>query len=40
MPQKIVVGYDGSEIGQSALDFAVDLAKARGAGLVLAHVLE
>jgi nucleotide-binding universal stress UspA family protein len=40
MPQKIIVGYDGSETGQSALDFAVDLAKARGADLVLAHVLE
>jgi nucleotide-binding universal stress UspA family protein len=40
MPQKIIVGYDGSESGQSALGFAVDLAKARGADLVLAHVLE
>jgi nucleotide-binding universal stress UspA family protein len=40
MPQKIIVGYDGSETGQSALEFAVDLAKARGADLVLAHVLE
>lgn len=40
MPQNIVVGYDGSESGRSALDFALDLAKARGAGLVVAHVLE
>jgi len=40
MPQKVIVGYDGSDAGRSALGFAVDLAKARGAELVLAHVLE
>lgn len=40
MTQKIVVGYDGSAAGRSALAFAVDLARARGAGIVLAHVLE
>jgi nucleotide-binding universal stress UspA family protein len=40
MPTKIVVGFDGSESAYRALDFAVDQAKARGAGLVVAHVLE
>lgn len=40
MPQKIIVGYDGSDAGQSALGFAVGLAKLQGAELVLAHVLE
>lgn len=40
MPQKIIVGYDGSAAGQSALKFAVSLVKLQGAELVLAHVLE
>lgn len=40
MPQKIIVGYDGSAAGRSALDFAVGLAKSQGVELVLAHVLE
>ena len=40
MPSKIVVGFDGSESAQRALDFAVKQAKAKGAGLVIAHVLE
>jgi nucleotide-binding universal stress UspA family protein len=40
MTHRIIVGYDGSAAGQSALAFAVDLARARGAELVLAHVLE
>ncbi len=40
MFQKIVVGYDGSDSAKRALDFAVNRAKAQGAGLVMAHVLE
>jgi nucleotide-binding universal stress UspA family protein len=40
MPEKIVVGYDGSEGSKRALDFAVDRARAQGALLVVAHVLE
>ncbi|SLN19291.1 Universal stress protein family protein [Roseivivax jejudonensis] len=40
MPEKFVVGYDGSPAGRRALDFAVSNAKAQGAGLVIAHVLE
>lgn len=40
MSKKIVVGYDGSEGAANALEFAAGLAKASGAGLVIAHVLE
>lgn len=40
MTHRIIVGYDGSDAGRSALAFAVDLARARGGALVLAHVLE
>lgn len=40
MPGKFVVGYDGSPAARRALDHAVAAAKAQGAGLVIAHVLE
>lgn len=40
MSSKIVVGYDGSPGADKALEFAVNLAKAKGAGLIVAHVLE
>ena len=40
MPDKIVVGYDGSDSAERALKFAVEKAKARGGSLVVAHVLE
>ena len=40
MSRKIVVGYDGSKSAQSALDFAVKLAKAQSGSVVIAHVLE
>lgn len=40
MTQKYVVGYDGSETSQRALDFALDRARTRGVGLIVAHVLE
>ena len=40
MPDKIVVGYDGSDSAEATLTFAVNLAKTMGAELVVAHVLE
>lgn len=40
MSNKIVVGFDGSDSANRALEFAVDKAKAQGAGIVIAHVLE
>lgn len=40
MSKKFVVGYDGSEDSRRAVDFAVSQAKASGAGLIVAHVLE
>ena len=40
MAEKIVVGYDGSESAHRALAFAADRARAIGATLVVAHVLE
>lgn len=40
MSKKIAVGYDGSDSAGGALDFAITLAKASGAELVIAHVLE
>ena len=35
-----VVAYDGSPAGRRAVDFAVALARATGAGIVVAHVLD
>lgn len=40
MSQKIIVGYDGSDGANSAIEFAAKEAKAKGAALVVAHVLE
>ena len=40
MSQKFVVGYDGSPASRRAAKFALDQAKAVGATLVVAHVLE
>lgn len=40
MSHKIVVGYDGSDSSKSALDFAVEVAKARAGSIVVAHVLD
>ena len=40
MSHTIIVGYDGSSGSESALEFAVKQAKASGASLVIAHVLE
>lgn len=40
MSHKIVVGYDGSDCARAALDFAIDVAKARDGSIVIAHVLE
>ncbi len=40
MTGKIVVGYDGSAAGRRALDFALARAKAQGASVLIAHVLE
>lgn len=40
MSQKIVVGYDASSSAQSALEFAVKIAKAQGYSVIIAHVLE
>lgn len=40
MSIKYVVGYDGSDASKRAVDFALDRAKASGASLVVAHVLE
>lgn len=40
MASTIVVGYDGSDSAQRAVDFAVRIAKAQGKSLVIAHVLE
>lgn len=40
MPEKIVVGYDGSGSAKRALAFAAERAKIIGATLVVAHVLE
>lgn len=37
---KIVLGYDDSRAAKTALAFAVDLAQAQKAELVIAHVLE
>ena len=40
MAEKIVVGFDGSGSARRALDFAADQARAIGATLVIAHILE
>ncbi|MCJ7871760.1 universal stress protein [Marinovum sp. 2_MG-2023] len=40
MASTIVVGYDGSESSQRAVDFAVKAASAQGKTIVIAHVLE
>lgn len=40
MPQKIIVGFDGSEAARRALDFAVNHARGQGDSIILAHVLE
>lgn len=40
MSKKILVAYDGSEAAKRAVDFAVDRARARGEGVLIAHVLE
>lgn len=40
MSRTIVVGYDGSDASQRALDFAVSRAKAQGDRILIAHVLE
>ncbi|MCA0858289.1 universal stress protein [Phaeobacter italicus] len=40
MASKIVVGYDGSTSARSALDFALNVARAQGGSIVVAHVLE
>ena len=40
MSETIVVGYDGSESAQRALDFASEHAKSHGASVTIAHVLE
>ena len=40
MTHKIVVGYDGSDSAQAALDFATELARTPGGEIIVAHVLE
>lgn len=40
MSNKIVVGYDGSDGDIATLDFAIELAKAQGGSIIVAHVLE
>lgn len=40
MASTIVVGYDGSDSAQRAVDFAVSTAKAQGKAIIVAHVLE
>ena len=40
MSGKFVVGYDGSEASNRALDFAVERAKMQGGSVLVAHVLE
>ena len=40
MTLKFVVGYDGSPASRRAADFALEQAKAGGATLIVAHVLE
>ncbi|WP_428514457.1 universal stress protein [Roseovarius sp.] len=40
MSKKLVLGFDDSESAKAALDFATTLAKAQGAEVIVAHVLE
>lgn len=40
MSQTIVVGFDASDSGNRALEFAIVEAKAKGARVLIAHVLE
>ena len=40
MTETIVVGYDGSDSANRALDFAAALAKSSGASITVAYVLE
>lgn len=40
MSGKFVVGYDGSDASNRALDFAVERAKSQGGSVLVAHVLE
>ena len=40
MPEKLVVGYDGSDVAKRAVNFAIATAAATGGSVVVAHVLE
>jgi nucleotide-binding universal stress UspA family protein len=40
MSKTIVVGFDASDSGNRALEFAMEEARTKGATLVIAHVLE
>lgn len=40
MTQTLLIGVDGSEGGARAIDFAVERAKASGARLLIAYVIE
>jgi len=40
MTKTIVVGYDGSESADRAIDFATERAKSQGVSVTVAHVLE
>ena len=40
MTNTIVVGYDGSESAERALEFAAERAKSQGVSVTVAHVLE
>lgn len=40
MPKIYVVGFDGSEEAQRAVDFAAEQAASAGAEIIVAHVLE
>ncbi|MCB1424813.1 MAG: universal stress protein [Zhengella sp.] len=40
MSERFVVGYDGSAPARRALDFAIGKARAQGARIIVAHVLE
>ncbi|NKB27619.1 MAG: universal stress protein [Rhodobacteraceae bacterium] len=40
MTKTIVVGYDGSESADRAIDFATERAKSQGVSITVAHVLE
>ncbi|MFP7569545.1 universal stress protein [Marivita sp. S2033] len=40
MSEKIVVGYDGSDVAKRAIDFAVRQATAQNGSVLVVHVLE